>query len=521
MEQKLPESPAETLARSAFGFVLLALLPAILPWIAFWLSPVSPEPTFAQLRTGIILGFGIVVVLLFGLCVWTFRTAPENLLPLSQKIVALLNKRWLTISLLLIVLEMNFFAAMALANVAPAIVEPARFLLACWSFLFLALVLTVNRYRLATWLENTRTVWTMTGLSLVIILALTGLYLLTNRFIQATGIADRIRGGLDYRELVFYDDGHAPTSQQFWAEQAQMQVEWLPYTYWTVEPFQGQFINVDVSGLRQTPNFAGEKAKKIFFFGGSTIWGEGARDAYTIPGHVARLLNEADNPQQIINFGQTGYVSTQDMLLFQMQLLRGNPPDIAVFYQGFNDILSACTQNITGLPLQEVQRIGDAEAGRILRRNRMPVLRPLEGDINQSNFSLVALSDNTAAAVVERWLAGVRMVQTLADAYSVQVIFVWQPALVFKQTLTGAEQHILTETDSACPGMLTLYQAADALVRQRVQDENIPNVIILSDLFKDDVRPIFYDLVHITEEGNLVVAQAIMPVLIAVLSEPD
>ena len=59
------------------------------------------------------------------------------------------------------------------------------------------------------------------------------------------------------------------------------------------------------------------------------------------------------------------------------------------------------------------------------------------------------------------------------------------------------------------PNFIALYREVDSIVRQRVASEGDEDVMILSDLFGDSERELFYDGVHITEIGNLLVAQAI------------
>ena len=49
-------------------------------------------------------------------------------------------------------------------------------------------------------------------------------------------------------------------------------------------------------------------------FGGSTMWGTGARDACTIPSLLARALQGRGMSLEIINFGETGYVRTQEVI---------------------------------------------------------------------------------------------------------------------------------------------------------------------------------------------------------------
>ena len=64
--------------------------------------------------------------------------------------------------------------------------------------------------------------------------------------------------------------------------------DWQPYLYWHTKPFVGRYINVNEDRTRKTDLFMAKitspkKKKKIFMFGGSTMWGWGVRDAYTIP----------------------------------------------------------------------------------------------------------------------------------------------------------------------------------------------------------------------------------------------
>ncbi|MCU0514019.1 MAG: hypothetical protein MUE40_15795 [Anaerolineae bacterium] len=499
------------MARNGLAFGLLALLPALLTWLALFVSPAPATATFSTLRGLILAGFGLVVVLVLVVCAWALRTPLDILAQQMARPARWLGHRWRMLALLLLLLELNIAAAWLLVNVAPAITDPLRFLLLCWSLLLALMVATVQWPALRDGLERTRTLWLLLGIGLVLAAVTAGLSVLTNRLVRAAALDDRIRGSLDTSALVFYDDGPAPTTGQFMAEQAQRRVQWLPYSYWTVQPFAGEYINVGADGLRVTPNLAPATAPAVYFFGGSTMWGEGARDAFTIPGHLARLLHEEGTAAYLVNYGQTGYVSMQDLLLFQAQLLRGHRPQVAVFYQGFNDVLSATMQGLAGIPLQEAQRIADAETGRLLR-GRMPVLAlPEVGPLRQANFALVGTPATDATAILERWLAHVRMIQTLAAADGVEVIVIWQPALMFKQTLTAAEAGALAAMEAQYPGMRALYETMSLDLAERIADGRVTGVLWLADLFAADERPIFYDLVHITETGNLTVAEALLP----------
>jgi lysophospholipase L1-like esterase len=506
-----PESPAQLLARSLFGFALLAFIPAVMTLIALLLTPAAADAGFANIRTLIMIIFGLLAVAIFALCVWAFRTAPQKLLAFAQKITFIFGNKIIAFVLVIILIELNFFAGLALLNVAPLYVDPARFLLACWSLLLAGILLTIHFQAVQISLEKTRGLWIATGLTIAGILFFGSLYWLTAQIVRITGIDERLRGGLDYRELIFIDDGNAPTSQAFWSEQSRTRIRWLPYSYWTVAPFAGEYINVNENGLRDTPQYS-EDAQKIYMFGGSTVWGEGARDAYTIPGHLARLFRDSGDAQIVMNYGQTGYVSTQDVILFQMQLAQNNVPDIAIFYQGFNDILAAYYQQYAGVTLQEDMRLNDSEAGRLLRSGQ-PVLRLPNFALADIDLTLAAAQPTSAQAIVDRWLANMRLISILAEGYGVKVLFVWQPSILYKDALSDAEQGIVDRMERDQPGLTTLYQEVDSLVRQQVIDKQLKNVVLLSDLFQSETRYIFHDLVHITEEGNQSVAEAILPIL--------
>jgi lysophospholipase L1-like esterase len=507
------ETPTQRLARSLFGFGLLACIIGVVAWLALLFSPTSPDATFAQLRVWIIVLFGVLVLTLVAFTVWTLRAETSHLEAVAQVITRIFRVWIIALIIGLILFEINIVLASALRDVAPSIIEPLRFAFGGWTLVIIMMMITLQWDKLKKWFSSTSGTWAQLGFAIVLLAVIGGLFALTAAVVQRTGINNQLRGSLDYREIAFIDDGEQPSSSEFWQEQSQTRVRWSPYTYWVVDQLQGQYIRVDATGLRATfdQNIPTD-APVLGVFGGSTVWGEGARDNYTIPSQIANLLLAKDTPYRVINYGQTGYVSTQDLLLFQMQLLNDNVPNVAIFYGGFNDVLSAYSQNITGVTLQESQRLSDSEAGRLLRIGQ-PILRPVTENLSQYDLSLVSSNDGSAQSIVTRYLANVQMIATLAQAYDVQVLFVWQPSIIYKNQLiegeVGADQRMRTER----AGFAELYADADQLLRAQLAQDNPHNILLLSDLFKDDDRPLFYDLVHITEEGNQSVAQAIVDAL--------
>lgn len=69
----------------------------------------------------------------------------------------------------------------------------------------------------------------------------------------------------------------------------------------------------------------------------------------TIPSYLAKYGYD------VTNYGETGYVSMQELILLIQELKTGKP-DIVIFYDGFNDTFSAYQQGVAGLPMNEFNR---------------------------------------------------------------------------------------------------------------------------------------------------------------------
>ncbi len=498
-----------TLARSLFGFALVAWLPLAISWILLLLAPAPPIESYVQAQRIIVIGAGVATLLLLVLTVWVYRLDASRSARIAQRLAAVFGRSWLALALALLLVESNILALFLTRGIAPAITGPGRFLLLCWSLVMGGLLLTVNWRNLRATYLRSRHLLLVSSMTLLAASAFALMSFATGWLLADTGLDDRLRGSLDYRPLRFVEDGAAPAAGEFWAEQSRTRVRWLPLSYWAVERTEGQYINVSEQGLRRTTAIAGPpESARVYFFGGSTMWGEGARDAYTIPSQVARKLADQGIPARVQNYGQPAYVSSQDLILFQAQLARGNPPELAVFYHGFNDVLSAYLQGMSGVPYQEGQRASDTEAGRLLRQGQ-PVLRPPDSRWEHLNWSLIASDGATAQVIFNRWLGNRRLIRALAGEYGLEVLFVWQPALFAKTSLSDFEAQILAKNESDFPGFFDLYREVDGLLRQHALAEPLDDVLLLTDLFSGHTDEIFFDNVHIHELGNRQVAEAI------------
>ncbi len=511
-------APAPLMERSLFGLVFLGFFLSVLVGISLLISTGTMRE---NQRTLLLTGYGVFLAAQFVLLIRLITMPADKFKRFSVSLIRVLGRGAAALPIAGAVIVLVFIALAVINGVFP-ILAPLNLLLIGGVILFLVLIGIANTDAIAAFIRRSAQTWTLIGLTGVIALAVGGLFIATQLAIDTTGLIERLRGSADYRELVFFGDVHDPAlSQVYWVELGELRAEWISYTYSRMMPHDGELISIDARGLRVTVNPEGvpDDAPTIYTFGGSTMWGEGSRDAYTIPSQLSTALFDAGNPVQVTNYGQVAYVSTQDLIVFERQLALGSLPDMAVFYGGFNDVAAVTISDAAaGLPHNEINRIRDLASGTILRGGR-PVVQQPNASWDDINMSLVSIPDATPEQIAGLWLDNARLIRAAAREYGVDVLFVWQPAIFFKETLSPQEQLFSEQNRQTIPGFDDLYRAIDEAVRARAAAEGLDDVLILSDLFADETRYLFYDRVHVIEDGNTLIAAAIAEHISPIMSD--
>jgi lysophospholipase L1-like esterase len=307
-------------------------------------------------------------------------------------------------------------------------------------------------------------------------------------------------------------------------------LRWRPYVYWRRKSYRGEYINVDTNGLRITPVPTPPPVPagplKIFMFGGSTLWGTGARDAFTIPALVARELTNDGLSVEVTNFGETGHVSTQGLIALLLELRAGRRPDVVVFYDGVNDTFSAYQQHLPGLPQNEFNRVSDfnlSQAG-LARRSRLLVhdvakglatvdllsrlLRRLGGWTASDSVPAPPHQDSLSSRVVTTYLSNMELLQALSEHYHFEPLAYWQPTIFQKSRLT---KHESLERAKVAE-MAGFFQATYARMGSSAHDGLVHD---LSQVFSAWRDPVYLDWMHLGETGNAVIAQRIATDILA------
>ena len=314
-----------------------------------------------------------------------------------------------------------------------------------------------------------------------------------------------------FRSLVHPGEDWADVFHQ---ELEERRFQWQPYVHWRRVPAHGGFINVDERGLRRTWNTApapGPDHVRLFMFGSSTMWGTGTRDDVTIPSLVSKTLHRTEaRAVWVTNYGQTGYVSTQDLLTLMLELRQGRVPHLAVFYGGFNDAIAAWQSGVAGIPENEAHRVREFNLRRRLNvagfAEGLAIFR-LSQSIIRGRRTQRESDPALAEAVVDAYLSNVRVVDALARHFGFSAVFFWQPSIYTKEPRSAWEARAGRVFDNA------FFTAVNHAMRRRLQRDRPGNVYDLSDVFDGESATVFVDVVHTREEGANKIVERIVAVL--------
>lgn len=375
--------------------------------------------------------------------------------------------------------------------------------------------------------------WFMTGITVALFIVA--------EIVFSIMLHDQDRQNVDHRAEADAYQGAGWTKEYYREFHESGQTRWVPYVYWRRIPYEGQYINIDSRGIRKSWKAKSvpadrETHPRIFFFGGSTLWGTGARDNFTIPSIFAKKLADRGLPVEVINFGESGYVSTQEMVLLLRELQAGNIPDAVIFYDGVNDMYSAYQQQKAGLPQNEFNRVREFNiSGRMFSQavwapviEKLSTIRfiksayqklfashSLQGaqktasfkDSEQSNRYNEILANN----VLDIYERNIEIVAALAEHYDFETQFYWQPHVFEKIHVTEYEKREQQAFSGNHPFAMDFFKLTHNLLKKRdLTGRGQTGFQDLSDMFSATPEPLFIDWCHLGETGNDTIAERLV-----------
>ena len=135
---------------------------------------------------------------------------------------------------------------------------------------------------------------------------------------------------------------------------------WSPYLHWTTKPnLRRRFFRTNALGLRgaevETPKPAGRL--RVVVMGGSVAWGLGSTaDERTVAGWLQAELRQRlpGRDLEVVNAGQPGFVSGQELLLFH-RAVAALSPDLVLLFDGYNDVEADLTNPVSDWPQNAAQ----------------------------------------------------------------------------------------------------------------------------------------------------------------------
>ncbi len=333
--------------------------------------------------------------------------------------------------------------------------------------------------------------------------------------------------GKPYRTTYFE---HVAWGAQFLADSRGGPTEprYVPFTLWRPRPYVSQTINIDAQGVRRTPNARCDDANafRVWVYGGSTVWGVLVPDSETIPAHLQRLLTkQLSQPVCVVNQGVSAWVLQQGLIDLQLRLQQGERPDLVIFYGGSNDTNYAYfNKNVAAHYLYPEFQLWIFNSNntsttsffektyifKLLQRLTTPaqsfVATGTQEVVGEADGDVVAFS-----AELLRFMQGQqRTLAALGAEYGFATLYALQPSQVISRKPLNDEERLLLANGPF------FNQPLNALVSQGFKawaDEDPDDgVLWLVDIF-DDVAAevqIWFDPIHVTPEGNRIVAEALL-----------
>ncbi len=250
-----------------------------------------------------------------------------------------------------------------------------------------------------------------------------------------------------FSDIKAYHNISEKVASEYLDEQDKMEsvgFQYKPWTQFRNPEVRGKWLNTDASGFRNIPGDLGDakkkrkKSLKIFVLGGSTTFGYGVPDEWTIPSHMQRIL--AEKNVEVQNYGQGFYYSSQEMVLLWELIKAGKVPDIVVFIDGTNDCLQLHLQEDRPFFTPEIEKAWQDQAqGHSFAWQEyswIPMVRLALG-LQYRLFPPAVPKKEKSSLESSRYIANSyksnkRMIEAICQEYGIQPYFVWQPTPFYK-----------------------------------------------------------------------------------------
>jgi hypothetical protein len=319
-----------------------------------------------------------------------------------------------------------------------------------------------------------------------------------------------------------------PWTESYWREWKETinRLQYESYVIWRRAPFRGQTINVDNAGIRKTYYSSCDPENyTIWIFGNSSLWGTGVPDWFTIPSLLAKKYEDAGRKVCVKNFGEKGWVSTQELIELMLSLKQAaQKPDLVIFYDGVTDSYLPYQSNVPDAHFNflqtknEFESLGDngASLEYLKRTNTYRTLMELRSmlvgtGVGIDGAHLTPQQLNAMAEITyDNYLKNMRLADLLAQSYGFHCAFFWQPTLLAGQKPLTRDEIRLRQSE------LSDHPSGDAVVQMTYNlfgNYRKEDFFDLANIFDKNTDALFLDFSHTGPAGNQIIADKMYSVL--------
>jgi lysophospholipase L1-like esterase len=271
---------------------------------------------------------------------------------------------------------------------------------------------------------------------------------------------------------------------------------------------------------------------RVVFLGGSTAFGYGvSRDEATYSAVVERLLRETPGLRgrsvEVWNAGVVGYCSAQELVLLTTKLVDYRP-DLVVLLDGYNDfnygrlMLPGTRAILPPLFYDMDQRVADGTRSWLVLLRESALFRRFE-EIARKRREPVSpfhrTYDNVAVASAQ-YRRNLDKLARVARAFGAKVVLAPQPELFHRHgTIPADEQKLRAKLDDWGYGKIAVEQYGAYVEQAAVvaKEQGLVFVDTRSAFDAQDVA-VFTDAAHLTDRGNELLAQFLLPKLLEAIA---
>ncbi|MBQ4821785.1 SGNH/GDSL hydrolase family protein [Aquimarina sp. MMG016] len=298
-----------------------------------------------------------------------------------------------------------------------------------------------------------------------------------------------------------------------------LDTEWESYVHFKLREKSTKHNTIDKKGHRKTINLnlkTPSNPLKIFCLGGSTMYSTGARDSLSIPSQLSKLLYEKF-PQrniEITNLGCHGYNRSVENIQLQKELLANNIPDMVIFYDGVNEVISGYLNNKAGLPTNAKLNKEESKVRfNYVRKIKLLLntsytsrfIKYLQNKIFKQKTFTPDLSNQLSEDIANNYIRNLQITNALSMQYNFKVFNFLQPNIYSHKTLSEHEKIMAKKNEYYKRLYINSYDLIleNDLIKKDSTFHNISNA------FNKNTETIYTDFCHIAEKGNTIISKNI------------